>query len=1733
MDNKSQSKIIIMFTFVIILTISFFSFGSLGANGEESCTQYSTYKECVSDEGTSLIVHEYKYKDKKGDWVNYKENIDVKIKEKKVKVELNDKFKFTLNIIPTLNGIDSTWKNINDLYPNILFEIPIKKYEDGKIKFDFNLTNGGSMGENIPSNIGLTLRLEDKIDLTDSKIKTLNDGLLFFDEFKLWIPEGCAYISKNEIIYKTLSEYCLDPSLEVGNTITLGGNHEYTTVLVHSNGTININSTIGWLNLTATESINVYGEINGYTKSNYSGGGGGGSAYGCTQYAQGATGGTGQGPGGTGGTGGTSVYSSNPGVGGSGGSGASQVGTETGRYDLSQGYGGGGGGGGGNGDSTGGQCLEYGQNGLSGGIGGSGLRIYSPTIYINGTINMNGANGGTGGAGGYGTGTGEGGGGGGGGGGSSGGTILLDGNNVNITNATFNVAGGSGGTGGAGGAGSPGGTAGGNGGIGYGGRFKVFYASLNNDSITLTLGTLGTSHYELVDIIPPDINITYPINNSNFSTSIVGVNYTSGDATSCKWTNNSGATNNTITCGTNISQSWGDALLTIIVYGSDNSGNENSSSVTFRVDTTPPVSTPTMTSPPDGASYTNDTWTKDNVKITIIATDSGVGMDTLSYPLYCFDTSNTCTPTTLYSGAITNSSEGTTYIRFYANDTLDNQEIVKSRTIKIDKTPPNTSIAFPTPSLFLNYNTSINLNFSVSDFLSGVDTCEYSLDAGLTNISIPSCNNLTFNASEGSVTLNLYSNDSVNNLNNSELVTFTIDLTDPLMTFAYPLNTSYSSNVSSINYTYTEINCDSVWWNNGTDNSTRQNCGTNWTDLISNEGSNTWIVYINDSGGNENSTSITFFKDTIYPNINITFPQNNSNSTDNTLDINYTRSDTNLDSCWWTNNSGVDNYTLTDCVNITTETWADGTHNLIIYLNDSVNNINSSSITFTIDTTPPVLSIVHPADTASYSTNSIDLNYTTSDVTMGLETCWYRNHTDTTNITIACGTNTSISQSSDGTYTIYMWANDTLGNEVSDSHTYTISTTAPAITLIRPTNSIYLNDSLVWFNYTSVDANGVDTCQLWGNWTGTWHNNLSNVHNGDTSVDVNEGNFSQTISDGHYKWNLWCNDTNPTSDFYANNWTFTVDSTFPLISFETDTLANNTNTTNTYIYVNVSITETNEDTITFNLYNSSHGLSNSTSYTNSVRNITWTLPDGIYYYNVTINDSANNQNSTETRLIRLDDTKPSISIEHPKAQNYGTNNSMELNYTATDNLIGLDNCRYYILNSTNDVVKSEVTLSNCENDTFSLPGGDIEYTLHLFAKDLLGNQETKTVTFGIRTNSPVVVLTTINDTHINSISNNYFNFTVTTNADSISSCQLWGNWSGWHLNQTINNPSESIDINFSSLTLPEAEYLWNVNCSDNFGYYGWALNNNTFIVDLTFPEINITTLSTTPGSQTFDFNTSVTDTYLRTVTCKYSIFDSIGVINGLNENVSFICNIETSPTVTAYGTYNLTIYATDKAGNENSTTKSFTTSAAIGDDPGGGGGPPETRIIYGENSTWTMYTDNRGNSYDFFMAKGSNKERTIIFKNLEDNATIIDITCEDIVGGLCAYVVLSETNITLPPNVNVETSITLFLQLPEEIDDAIYDFTIKANARCDGSTGKISVRARVGEYGIMGWFINKIIGKTTLLGMELYNFFLLLLPLIILAPMMYFIVFTNSKQRLPITFLMTCATSFLILFVIG
>ncbi len=629
------------------------------------------------------------------------------------------------------------------------------------------------------------------------------------------------------------------------------------------------------------------------------------------------------------------------------------------------------------------------------------------------------------------------------------------------------------------------------------------------------------------------------------------------------------------------------------VWCNDSLGGEDwtNNNRTFTVDTT----APTITLP----VYTNATPKKSSDSLIVnISVDDGSGMGVDSCVINVA-TATTGNQTIAYSNgwcngtySLEDANEGNQTINAYANDTLNNWGLNDSYVVWIDNTGPTINNENSNETN-ISQNLYFCLNITATDIPSGVDTVyaevwntTHWLNYSMSDTGTTSCDGISGDyiygvEIQGSATglwnySKAHANDTLNNWNSSDFADLTINVTAPADSFPtvniiYPENITYNVNVSVLNYTAEDdINLSHCWYSTdgGASNSSPDVDCSNHTDLISSEDSNTWTVYANDSIGQESSDSVTFFKDTIYPLISITYPEN-INYTTNVSELNYTFTETNCDRVWW--NNGTDNSTPQIC-----------------------------------------------------GTNWTDL----------------------------------ISKEGSNTWTVYI--NDTSGNENSSSVTFNKDTVYPAVTINSPLNQTY-NTKTIIFNITATNSSDVDSC---------WYSLTAGSYNY-SMAETNPPEWDDTnssMTQGSHTVNFYCNDTsNNLND--TEQKTFFIDSIYPLIDFTTGTEDNATTYSRNWIFVNVTVTEDNEDTIIFSLYNQT-SLVNETIYTNQQRTINWTgLPNAIYYYNVTINDTAGNSNLTETRIIILDTEGPQVSslTESPTdPANYSEGGIYMFNATVTD-----------------------------------------------------------------------------------------------------------------------------------------------------------------------------------------------------------------------------------------------------------------------------------------------------------------------------------------------------------------------------------------------------------------------------------------------------------------------------------
>ena len=305
------------------------------------------------------------------------------------------------------------------------------------------------------------------------------------------------------------------------------------------------------------------------------------------------------------------------------------------------------------------------------------------------------------------------------------------------------------------------------------------------------------------------------------------------------------------------------------------------------------------------------------------------------------------------------------------------------------------------------------------------------------------------------------------------------------------------------------------------------------------------------------------------------------------------------------------------------------------------------SIDYTLLNTAPILSLVSPQEGATYGYNeSLALDFSVSDADNNLDECWY-NLDGGENVSITSCANTTFDVSGDGSYILTIYANDTQGEQASDSASFSVQVGAPTIILHSPMDE-YLNyQENIYFNYTPTDID-LGSCGLWGNFDGVFK--LNQTDNSPTSGVVNT--FNLDLDDGSYLWNIECNDSQGNSAFNGNK-TFYVDTVNPEITLIEPTGTKSSRTiTSTW-----DVSDDNLDSCWYNVYrgdsieitNKSVDCSGSTTFDVTI--------DADFVFNFYVNDSAGNINSANSSFSVDTSTPPSSSSSSSSSGGGGSSSS--------------------------------------------------------------------------------------------------------------------------------------------------------------------------------------------------------------------------------------------------------------------------------------------------------------------------------------------------------------------------------------------------------------------------------------------------------------------------------------------
>jgi MYXO-CTERM domain-containing protein len=553
--------------------------------------------------------------------------------------------------------------------------------------------------------------------------------------------------------------------------------------------------------------------------------------------------------------------------------------------------------------------------------------------------------------------------------------------------------------------------------------------------------------------------------------------------------------------------------------------------------------------------------------------------------------------------------------------------------------------------------------------------------------------------------------------------TFVVDLTPPTVVVATPAEGSRTNDTTP---TYSGTVSDDgpgpltvAIQVDGTPLGNATVTGTTWTltPLVPlPEGPHTVMATATDDVGNTASDSNDFTVDVTAPTVAVTTPAEGSSTNDTTPTYSGTVE------AGATVVITVDGTVLGNAT-VTGTTWtftptvplAEGPHTVTATASDDAGNTASDSNNFTVDTTAPTVAVTTPAEGSS--TNDTTPTYsgtveagatviiTVDGVVLGNATVTGTTWTFTPTVPLA-----------EGPHTVMATASDDAGNTASDSNTFTVDLTAPAVAVTTPAEGSSTNDTTPAYSGT-VEAGATVVITVDG------------VVLGNATVTGTTWTFTPTVPLLEGPHTVMATATDDAGNTASDSNDFTVDVTAPTVAVTTPAEGSSTNdTTPTYsgtVEAGATVVITVDGTV----------LGNAT-----VTGNTWTftptvpLAEGPHTVTATATDTAGNSASDSNDFI-VDTLAPAVEVTTP-AEGSSTNDS-------TPAYSGTVEAGATVVIMVDGVVLGNATVTGTTwAFTPTVPLAEGSHTVTATATDVAGNSASDSNTFTVDLTAPAVSVTT-------------------------------------------------------------------------------------------------------------------------------------------------------------------------------------------------------------------------------------------------------------------------------------------------------------------------------------------------------------------------------------------------------
>ncbi len=506
-----------------------------------------------------------------------------------------------------------------------------------------------------------------------------------------------------------------------------------------------------------------------------------------------------------------------------------------------------------------------------------------------------------------------------------------------------------------------------------------------------------------------------------------------------------------------------------------------------------------------------------------------------------------------------------------------------------------------------------------------------------------------------------------------------------------------------------------------------------------------------------------------------------------------------------------------------------------------------------VDWNSPNVSLNNPVNSANISLSTITFNFTAFDNVDDVLLCnlTINGTINQTNISSQNGqpTTTTVTGFGPG---IYFWnVTCTDGYFANTSETYYFNVSAiPTIELVSPEPDYKDRDGDIIFTYipSTIDELGFLQCRLYID--DLLYNLNSSLTAEDNGIELSFTNTS--IPEGDHTWKINCTDFGgyTGNSEYRN---FTVDLVDPTVYL---TYPNNIILNSSFNFNFTAI-----DNVALNLV--CLLTNNNTEYTGitAINNTPYLYPisgltDGLFYWNVTCNDTAGRTNTSLTYNYTVAE-KPTVSLISPINHNRTTQTDFNFTYIPNDNSGVLQNCSL-IINGNQNTTNYTIYPNNQNNFSASnFIDGEYNWTIECY--DPSGNKGNYTPAYQLIVDLMGPNISMIFPTEGGTYNFEDINFTWVA-TDTWATNLMCNITLDGKLNTTNITTLSGQITNYTIYNLPQGEHNWTLDCWDDLNNPSTSdtINFTVNAPDLTLNASHIIFNNTNPDeNETITINATI------------------------------------------------------------------------------------------------------------------------------------------------------------------------------------------------------------------------------------------------------------------------------------